>query len=353
MKYYFYLFLSISLFLFSCENGELVNVEDFSAFTEKKPEQSTYSKAFLYDEVYEIIDGKEVDLTHTQFLTRSTHEFYEIATIQPTYIYLGSVLTAESINKGRYIPVGFPNALKKEITVSFSLPVKSKVIAPKKSSFQDAIVDAIGDRDFSGRQSQVFSYKMKQFSYYKEVKLAFGANVNVGQLFGVNTDINNGQTRKNTALFVDFSQIYFDVAMDIPDDGNIFIDENTRQQYLSMNPIYINTVNYGRKGVILTESNESYDKLSVAIRASFNAKIVNGKLSLDSETERVLQEAEISICILGGDGGDAVKTIKGFNEFQNFIINGGVYSNEVYGVPISYSGGYASNNSMFISEFDI
>lgn len=353
MKHYFYLILLISSFLFSCENEELANVGDTSKSVVRESAQSTSSNPFLYDEIYEIRDGKEVDLTHTQLLTKSTHEFYEIATIQPSYIYLGSTLSAASINSGRYVAVGFPNVLKPEITISFSLPVRSMVIAPRKSSFQNAITEAVGDKNFSGKQSQVFTYKMKQFSYYKEVKLAFGANVNVGQLFGVDTEVNNGKTRKNTALFVDFSQVYFNAAMDIPDDGNIFKDENARQQYLSQNPIYVNSVNYGRKGVILAESNESYDKLSVAIRASFNAKIVNGKLSLDSETEKILQEAEISICILGGDGGEAVKTIQGFNEFLNFIISGGVYTNTVYGVPISFSGAYASDNSMFMTEFDI
>ncbi|WP_373850374.1 thiol-activated cytolysin family protein [Bacteroides heparinolyticus] len=353
MRHSFYLLLTVTFFLFSCENEELVNTNENLVNTKEKLAYETSSNPFLYDEIYQIRDGKEINLTHTQLLTRSTHEFYEIATIQPTYIYLGSTLTAESINKGRYVAVGFPNVLKPEITISFSLPIMSMVIAPKKSSFQNAITEAIGDKNFSGKQSQVFTYKMKQFSYYKEVKLAFGANVNVGQLFGINTEVNSGRICKNTALFVDFSQIYFNAAMDIPDDGNIFKDENTRQQYLSKKPIYVNSVNYGRKGVILVESKESYDKLSVAIRASFNAKVVNGKLSLDYETEKILQESDISICILGGDGGEAVKTIKGFNEFQEFIINGGVYTNTVFGVPISFSAAYASDNSMYISEFNI
>ncbi|WP_373830674.1 thiol-activated cytolysin family protein, partial [Bacteroides heparinolyticus] len=259
MRHSFYLLLTVTFFLFSCENEELVNTNENLVNTKEKLAYETSSNPFLYDEIYQIRDGKEINLTHTQLLTRSTHEFYEIATIQPTYIYLGSTLTAESINKGRYVAVGFPNVLKPEITISFSLPIMSMVIAPKKSSFQNAITEAIGDKNFSGKQSQVFTYKMKQFSYYKEVKLAFGANVNVGQLFGINTEVNSGRICKNTALFVDFSQIYFNAAMDIPDDGNIFKDEKTRQQYLSKKPIYVNSVNYGRKGVILVESKESYD----------------------------------------------------------------------------------------------
>ena len=34
-------------------------------------------------------------------------------------------------------------------------------------------------------------------------------------------------------VIVDFSQIYFNVAMDIPDDGNIFLNETERQKYLN------------------------------------------------------------------------------------------------------------------------
>ena len=141
--------------------------------------------AFYYDGVYEIRDGKEVDLTQEQYaITKSTQEFYEISSINPNYTYIGSVLQANSIDIGQYRPVAYPSVLKPEVTISFSLPIRSKTIAPTRSSFNNAIVEAIGDKDFSGKQSQVFSYKMKEFDYYKEVNMAFGANVNIGQLFG-------------------------------------------------------------------------------------------------------------------------------------------------------------------------
>lgn len=215
----------------------------------------------------------------------------------------------------------------------------------------NAVLDALGDRDFSGRQSQVFTYKMKEISYYREAKLAFGANVNVAQIFSMDASVASGAIQQTSAIVVDFSQIYFNVAMDIPYDGNIFKDEPTRQSFLSQNPVYVNTVNYGRKGVILVESAEDHSKLSAAVRAGFNAGIVNGEIVVDSETERILKSAQITICIIGGDGAGAVNTVKGFHEFQEFIVNGGVYSTEVYGVPISFGGAYASNNGMFQTEF--
>lgn len=338
--------------LLSCSNES--NVEDSS------PKQSVESKEikiksnpYLYDEIYEIRDGKEIDLTNTQLQTRSTHEFYEVSTILPRYIFLGSVITEQSINQGRYKPVGSIREWKKDITISFSLPVKSATIKPSKSALQDAIVEAVQERNFSGRQSQVFSYKMKQFSYYKELKLAFGANVNVGKFFNVDMAVNEGKTTSTTGLFIDFSQTYFSVDMDFPDDGNIFRSENIRQKYESLNPVYVGSVNYGRKGIILVESSSSYNELSVAVRTAFKAKVVNGELSLDTKTKEILNNSKIQICIIGGEGDEATKTIEGFHKFQEYIVKGGVYTKEIYGVPISFSGSYASDNSMFVSEFDL
>ncbi len=356
MKNYFYFGLVASLLLFSCNNDE-----DFINLSENNnplPREviKVPSKSFLYDGIYEIRDGKEIDLTNTQFLTKSSssYEFYDIATIQPVYIYLGNILSAESINKGVYDQVGYSDDKKQEIRVSFTIPgVMSSVIGLSKGAFEDAVKLAIGNKNFSGQQSQVFTYKMKEFSYYSELKLAFGANVNVIGLLGVSASVESERIKKNSALFVDFSQTYFSAYMDTPNDGNIFKDESTRQKYLPENPVYINTVNYGRKGIIAVESNESYESLSVAVRAAFNAGIVDGKLAIDANTEEILKTAQINICILGGDGQQQVKTVMGFNEFQNFIIKGGVYNPSVYGVPISFGGAYASNNGMFTTQFEI
>lgn len=339
-------FLAIGLLLASCQEDVIQEVST--------PEMDIQKPAFYYDGVYEIRDGKEVDLTQEQYaITKSTQEFYEISSINPNYTYIGSVLQANSIDIGQYRPVAYPSVLKPEVTISFSLPIRSKTIAPTRSSFNNAIVEAIGDKDFSGKQSQVFSYKMKEFDYYKEVNMAFGANVNIGQLFSIDTSISSDRKQHNTALFIDFSQVYFNVGMDIPYDGNIFINETERERFTNQQPVYINSVNMGRKAVLIVESEESYSNISVAIRTAFNIGLVSGELTLDAETEEMLKKAQIYIYIIGGDGEEAAKVVNGFGAFQEFIIKGGVYSKEVYGVPISFSAAYASDNSMFISRVNI
>lgn len=355
MKKYLYLILATLLLLVSCNDEEPIGVPNNNIRINSRNIVKIPSKSLLYDEIIEVRDGKIIDLTNSQNRTRATssHEFYEIASVNNNYIYTGSVMNATSINTGVYKPVGFPNIYKKLVTISFSLPVNSMQIAPKKSSLQDALVRALGDKDFTGKQSQIFTYKMKEFSYYNEMKLAFGANVNIGNFFNVNLQYNNGKIQNRSAMFIDFSQTYFSVDMDIPDDGNIFIDEANRSKYLSQNPVYVNTVNYGRKGIIMVESSDTYREMSLIIKAALTAGIVNGELNLDKSTKEKLTNMDIQICIFGGDGGAATKTVAGFHEFQNFIISGGVYTNEIYGTPISFAAAYASDNSMFVTEFQI
>lgn len=345
-KHYF--ILTVLLSFISCEKDNRIN-NPLQEENHSKQQTRSYNNSLLYDEVYEIRNGKEVDITETQHVPKI--ELYEIAALNKQYVYLGSTLTKESINTGMYRPIGFENELKSEIRVSFSLPVKSKKTAPTQADFMDTIIEAIGDKDFSGKQSQSITYSMKEFDYYNEIRFAFGSNVDIARLFSVNININHGRKERRTGIFVDFSQIYFSAYMNIPSDGNIFIDENTKNKYLQYCPIYISSINFGRKGVLVIESDVSYNELSVAIRTAFNAIIVNGQLSLDHNTKKIISEASISICILGGDGSDAVKTVKGFEEFQNFIINGGVYSKEVYGVPISFTGSWALDNSVFVNDY--
>jgi len=356
MKQIFKLFYAVPFLLFSCNKESINGIESANVSQESLVQKNKGQ----WDKVYTIKDGKEIDITSStnarlraSASTANVEKFYEIATLAPNFIYLGSVLTAESINSGLYEPVGYSSLLKPKITASFSLPVRSKEISPTRSSLNNAVIDAIGDKNFSGRQSQIFTYKMKQIGFYKEAKLAFGANVNIASVFSLSASVASSKIQLTSALVCDFSQTYFNVAMDIPDDGNIFKDEPTRQGFLAKKPVYVNSVNFGRKGVILVESRENYNELAVAVRAAFTAGIVNGSISVDAKTKKILTEAEISICIIGGSGQDAVRTVKGFDEFQNFIINGGVYTSEVYGVPISFGASYASTNGMFQTEFEL
>jgi len=348
-KTYLTLF-SISLILFSCSNDDY---DDVKQSIDKYPEVVLPTKTLQYDAVYEVENGVERDITD-EYISKtraSSHESYEITPLSVGNIFPGSVLNGVKINEGGYAPVGIGQWVK-DVTISYSLPIMPQTIKLSKSSLSVAILNAVGDKNFTGQQSQKLTYKMKQFSYYNELKLVFGSNLkSLGGIFTVDVDLQKDKTTAKSALFIDFSQTYFSVYMDYPEDGNIFKDEATRNKFLNQNPVYVSTVNYGRKGILLVESEYSYEETSLAIRAAFKAKVVSGSLDLTQNEKKILERANIQICIIGGQGGDAAETIRGFAEFQDYIIKGGIYNLSVFGVPISYEASYADDNSLYFTEF--
>ena len=57
------------------------------------------------------------------------------------------------------------------------------------------------------------------------------------------------------------------------------------------------------------DSSYAYDSLRVAVKAAFDAKIINGKLELTSEQTKIISEADLKIAIISGDGSYSVKTV--------------------------------------------
>jgi len=329
------------------------NKHNFHYPSNIKQKNTTINNDYLYDEIYEIRDGKEIDLTHQQVETKSSYKFYNITVMEPVYCFLGSVFKASSINDGEIAGIVGSSLFKDSITVSFSLPISPIKVGINKSQTAIAINHAVHNKDFSGKQSQLFSYKMKNITHFSQIKIAFGANVNIGDIFSIDVNVNSGEVSGKTCLMADMSQIYFSAYMDFPYDGNIFKTEEIRQKYLPYDPIYIGTLHYGRKAVLLAESSYSYKDLSVAIRSAFKAKIINGELSLDTKTKNILTNTIIKICIIGPSEEEAYETINGFEEFQEYVIKKGVYTNQSFGALISFSGIHASDNRAFYNKFNI
>ena len=318
-----------------------------------KQENSSFNNDYLYDEIYEIRDGKEIDLTHTQLETKALYKFSTITSFEPRLCYLGFVFNGATLNDNEINQVASSSVLKDSITVSYSLPIAPIKVGINKSETAKAINHAVHSKDFSGGQSYSFSYKMKNIRRYNQINIAFGAKVNIANLFDVDLDIKKGAIKENTCLMADMTQIYFSAYMDFPYDGNIFKTEELRKQYLQYNPVYIGAVNMGRKAVLLAETSVSYKELSVAIRAAFKAKKINGKLDLDSDTKDILKTTELQVCIIAPNQKEAYRTIYGFEAFEEYIVNCSAFSKEAYGMPISFSGTYASNNGLFNNNFNI
>lgn len=139
--------------------------------------------------------------------------------------------------------------------------------------------------------------------------------------------------------------------MDYPKDGDPFVSKDAYNKAIASNAVYVNSVTYGRCGIITIESESSYEEIRTAFKAALSAKVVKGELALDAKYRDMLNKCQIKIFIVGGEGEKATRAVEGFNEFKNFIISGGEFSREVPGVPITFTANKVSDLSVYENEF--
>lgn len=261
--------------------------------------------------------------------------------------YLGMILYGASISNP---PIRVLSGISLDsIDVVFDMPgYYSTRIYPRIRNYTQALNNALHADGFSGKQTEQFEYDLKQFSDYRELRLAFGTNVNIANIFKGSIDVNDYKIHYKTGLFARVYQRNFAAQMDYPEDGCILKD-NSNVTYNQ--DAYVNSIIYGRLAIIAIESDSSYNSVKAAFKASLNIGKWGGDAQLDENYKRILMNADVHVYILGGDGRSTAQTFEGFSKFEDFIINGGEFSAEVPGVPIYITANHINDNSAWITHF--
>lgn len=297
-KYYEKVFISICFFIAffsSCSDNELeemsnsvpvskypqkvidISMESPESFSHFSNISITRSSELLKDSVWS--DGKG----HT--LIYETNEHVPTQELM-RYIYLGSILQGGSIEKQRFVPVLKP---VDPITISYSFParwVTDIIMKPSLSAQRQSLQNIMNKEGMEGKQLGSFSYNMRQFTYFEELKLAFGANVNIARILDIDISVDKGKIRRKTGLFAKIIQRNYTVDMDLPIDGNLLLNHDEINNIGRYDPVYISSITYGRMALISMESFESYDKLRVALQVALQAKVINGELDFSLEQKK-------------------------------------------------------------------
>lgn len=265
-------------------------------------------------------------------------------------IYPGSILEGNSINEQKFKPIILPN--RRPITVSSSLThtyakSTSKVIEnPSYSKLNDYVKEMVRDGSFA--QSEKFMFHQARFTFFDEIKTALGANVDVRGLFSSrkeqSTELRN-RIVKSTGMYVKFYQSAFTVNTDIEP-----LSDTTVKGSSSYEPVYVNSVTYGRMGILVFETDEDYIFAKKCISKEFSRIFQSGKEKLTREEEQFFNETEFKLLVIGGDSNYTVHSINGYAEFLEMIYKSR-FTEEAYGVPISCTFAYA--NSHEIVELEI
>ncbi|MCX2496271.1 thiol-activated cytolysin family protein, partial [Pedobacter sp. PF22-3] len=227
----------------------------------------------------------------------------------------------------------------------------SGVINKPSLSSTRAFLESVYSDSFSGKEITSFSFDMNQFTYYDEFKLAFGANIKVGNIFNASASLGKTKIEKKTGLIAKFVQRNFTLDMDLPEDGNLLdnsVDPATLGPY---SPVYVSSITYGRMGMIKVESDYNYSSLTRAFKAAFNAGIVSGGASIADSLKTIIDNSSIEIYDVGGEGESVAQSINGYDAFRQYIISGGNYTPQTPGFPLYYTLSYLSDNSIFRTRF--
>ena len=271
-------------------------------------------------------------------------------------VYPGSILRGNSISSMDFIPIA--DYIPKPISVGVSFvgtastgTVASPSLSATRAFLRTALLGAPG----SGKQISSFSYEQTPFTYYEEIKQSFGSNTNVKGIFSSSSNSSEWGKRKitkSTGMVLKFTQKNFNLNMDIPQDGQL-IDPSGPNNFGAYSPVYVSSVTYGRMGIIVIESNYSYSDVNASFSKITRKLFKNSQEVFTSQDQQIIDNSEIQIYLIGGNGANDAQAINGYAAFVNYVSGGGEFSAGDPGVPISFTLRYLSDHSLFKTRFQI
>lgn len=340
MKRILFILVFISIIFSSCEDDDVVSYRSFSTDydvieikTFRDPEnlmgesnRSLKLKSTYSDDPF--IETKDVE----------TSESVVMPEFQP-HIWLGNILKKSSIINCDYYPLIYPRS---PISVGLTLPGTDPGIIknPSFTSINAYLQKEIPKGTF--QQNGEFSFTVEQFYSYHELKSAFGSNANTSSLFWSSSSSESKTEHtisKATGLYVKFFQTSFKAIMDYPTGKIADIPNN-----LIDSAVYINSITYGRLGILTLETNYTASEANTIINKVFKKLFVSGSSTFTKEESDFLDGADFKLYLIGGNGKTSVETFQGYTGFINHI-KSGKFSKQEPGAPLFCTFNHVKDNT--------
>jgi thiol-activated cytolysin len=299
------------------------------------PNAGGYSKFFTTDEVVVVPDNQG-------------------------YVYPGSLLQGYSVNTPDYVPLPIRNYKRYPISVRVTFPTDEPtavIDTPSLSRTRVFLRKALLAPGFSGEQIDEFLYETFNFSFYDEIKWAYGSNVNVKGLFSsssISTDVSVVTTQFPTAMIARFTIKNFTMVLDEPSNGKLVDERNVDLATLyGYSPVYVNTVTYGRMGIIVIESNSMSNEVKAVYEKVIKKLFKHSTETLSDYEKTLVNTSKINVYLIGGSGNSQAQAVTGYDQFINYIASSGDFSANDPGVPILFSMRYLSDNTPVKTTFKI
>lgn len=261
--------------------------------------------------------------------------FDKFAAKKPGNTFIGALIEVDKINSDNHQFLDIP---QKSISISFNLPIKSREIIPSYNNMMDVVQNIIKNGNIP-KQNVSFSHIIREIKSYDELSVLFGQKINPTLLFGVPEN----KEPKPNVVAMNLEQELFSIYMDI-EDLPVFNIDNPKIEKDKL--LYLNSVTFGRKAVVLIESNQSVGKIKEAIN-----DVVQNYDALDKITEvshSVLANSLIRIMVTGNNTGLDTQA-------DNALIDALLYFNreitvDDFGSPITFTAAWLKDNSVFVND---
>ncbi|GHE49372.1 thiol-activated cytolysin family protein [Sphingobacterium griseoflavum] len=318
-----------------------------------------------------IADRKKLQLTHIRdsawagMIGRTS--FYESSEMVVTpsnrsYIFPGSILRASSIASDEFQPLFGYGRLPIRANLSFpsSLAVGT-INDPTLSESRIFLRNAIMAPDFSGYYVDDFQRTIAYFSRYEEVKLSYGYNVNERRLFSsVNSsfDHNSSSTNYATKLIVSYTVKNFTYSMPDPLANELIdISTITAETFNGFSPVFINSVTYGRYGILVVETQQNASSMENVFDKVVKKIFKQSSETFTQEEKNLFNSCRVTVHLLGSTLGESTIQLllnpdpESMSSFMSE--NVGTFTAADPGVPISFTAKYLADNSLFKTTFQI
>ncbi len=261
-------------------------------------------------------------------------------------IYPGSILKAESVTDGSYVPI---IGNRKPIVLSISDPntangVLKEIESPSLSSVRNAIQEFLKQSP-KGSTGSNFTLSVREIFSAEHFKSEIGGNY--GNLLGsISGSFKYSDNSILSRYILEFTQVYYSIDMDHLEPGleNFFTKPVNNLGKFS--PVYVSSVKYGRKVILIIESRSLSSGISAQLEASFKSFFGSGGVSISAELDNLMSNKSIKALVLGGDSQQAIEAVLNFDKLYGFLIKGANYGPNSPGAPLSYALRFVNDNSI-------
>lgn len=267
-------------------------------------------------------------------------------------LWPGAIVSGNSLGTSQLRPLPFDRS-----PVSFSVSLGNlqgersvTLAAPKLSSYRDALAELLS-AELSGATAASLYSEIEEVHSTEQLALSLGVEASL--LFGLAGSVRAGfdfeSDQVRSRFLVKYTQAYYTVDLDPPGLPSDFFADSVTVQDVKRRipadepPLYVSSITYGRMVMFTFESVRSARELEAALDFAYRGEIGVGG-DVEAAHRAVLEETQIRAYILGGNAGDAARSVDSYEALMDFIKQGGNFSPASPGAPIAYKLAFLSDN---------